>query len=59
MELQDLIRRAIEVGHRRGFVTFDQINELIPSHKTAPEDIEALMALMTALSAEEIQIVDE
>jgi RNA polymerase primary sigma factor len=56
MELQDLIRRAIEIGHRRGFVTFDQINELMPSNKTAPEDIEALMA---ALSAEEIQIVDE
>jgi hypothetical protein len=56
MELQDLIRRVIEIGHRRGFVTFDQINELMPSTTTAPEDIETLME---ALSAAEIQITDE
>ena len=56
MELQNLIRRVIEIGHRRGFITFDQINELMPSTKIAPEDIEALME---ALSAEEIQVTEE
>jgi hypothetical protein len=56
MELQDLIRRAIEIGHRRGFVTFDQINELMPSTTTEPEDIETLFE---ALNAEGIQITEE
>ena len=56
MELRDFVRRAIEIGHRRGFVTFDQINELMPSNKIAPEDIEALLE---ALSAEEIQVTEE
>jgi len=56
MELHDLIRRAIEIGHRRGFITFDQINKLMPSTRIAPEDIEALME---ALSAEEIQVSEE
>jgi Sigma-70 factor, region 1.1 len=56
MELQNLIRRVIEIGHRRGFVTFDQINELMPSTKFASEDIEALLE---ALSAEEIQVTEE
>jgi hypothetical protein len=56
MELQNLIRRVIEIGYRRGFVTFDQINELMPSTKIAPEDIEALLE---ALNAEEIQVTEE
>jgi hypothetical protein len=56
MELQNLIRRVIEIGHRRGFVTFDQINELMPSTTTEPEDIEILIE---ALNAEGIQITDE
>ena len=56
MELQNLIRRVIEIGHQRGFITFDQINELMPSNKIAPEDIEALLE---ALSAEEIQVTEE
>jgi len=29
MKMQDLIRRVIEIGCRSGFVTFDQINELM------------------------------
>ena len=29
MGLQNIIRRAIEIGHRSGFITFDQQNELI------------------------------
>jgi hypothetical protein len=55
MELRDFIRRAIEIGHRTGFVTFDQLNELLVTTKIEPEDVEALME---ALSAEEIQVRD-
>ena len=43
MDLSAIIRRAIEIGDRPGFVTFDQINELVPSaHRLEPEIIEAL-----------------
>ena len=31
MKLQDIIRRATEIGSRTGFITFDQLNELCPS----------------------------
>jgi hypothetical protein len=51
-----MIRRAIEIGHRTGFITFDQLNELVGTDKIEPEDIETLMK---ALSAEKIQVVDE
>jgi hypothetical protein len=31
MDLSAIIRRAIEIGEQRGFITFDEINELVPS----------------------------
>jgi Sigma-70 factor, region 1.1 len=51
----EIIRKAIELGRMHGFVTFDQLNELLPSDTTAAEDIEALMA---ALSDEGINVVE-
>jgi RNA polymerase primary sigma factor len=56
MELARVIRAAIEIGHRTGFVIFDQLNELLPSATTTPEDIEAIMQ---ALSDEGIRVEDE
>ena len=29
-------------GDQRGFITFDEVNELMPSHMVEPKDIEAL-----------------
>lgn len=43
MKLQDMIRRALELGPPTGTITFDQLNELLPSATTAAEDIEAVM----------------
>jgi hypothetical protein len=55
MKLPEIIRAAIEIGRRDGFVTFDQLNGLLPTATTEPEDIEALML---ALSEEGINVVD-
>jgi RNA polymerase primary sigma factor len=55
MEMQDWIRRTIEIGHRTGFITFDQLNDLLRTTKIEPEDIEALME---ALSTAEIQVTN-
>ena len=45
MDLSAIIRRAIEIGDQHGFITFDQINELMPSsaYRFEPEAIEALL----------------
>jgi hypothetical protein len=56
MKLPEIIRAAIEIGHRNGFVTFDQLNELVPSATAGPEDIEAVMQ---ALSDEGIDVRDD
>ena len=55
MRQQDVIRMALELGRSNGFITFDQLNDLVPSAITAPEDIEAIME---ALSDEGINIVE-
>jgi RNA polymerase primary sigma factor len=47
--------KTIELGRQHGFVTFDQLDELLPSPTTASEDIEAVME---ALSDEGINVVE-
>ena len=54
MELREFIRRAVETGQQKGFVTFDELNELAPE-KFEPEDIETLLE---ALNAEGIQLIE-
>ena len=43
MRRSEIIGKAIKFGRQHGFVTFDQLDELLPSNTTAPEDIEAVM----------------
>ena len=54
MDLSAIIRRAIEIGQQRGFITFDEINELVPS-SVEPGMIEAFLE---ALSDREIDVRD-
>jgi hypothetical protein len=56
MRQRDIIQMAIELGRPTGVITFDQLDELLPSATTAPEYIEAVMQ---ALSDEGIHIRDE
>ncbi len=46
MDLSAIIRKAIEIGDQHGFITFDQINELMPS-SSEPEAIEALFEALS------------
>jgi Sigma-70 factor, region 1.1 len=55
----DIIRKAIELGRQKGFVTFDELNEIWHelSHRPRPsQDIEAVMA---ALSDEGINVIED
>jgi len=42
MDLSAIIRKAIEIGSQHGFITFDQLNELVPP-SVEPEAIEDLL----------------
>jgi hypothetical protein len=52
----DVVRKAIELGRDKGFVTFDELNELLPSTTATPEYIEAVL---TALSNEGIHVIED
>ena len=54
MDLSAIIRRAIEIGQQRGFITFDEINELVPSSVES----EMIEALLDALSDQGINVRD-
>jgi RNA polymerase primary sigma factor len=56
MDWSEVMRKAEILAEKTGYVTFDQLNELIPSTKAEPEDIEALL---TALSERGIWIAEE
>ena len=51
MGLSAMIKRAIEIGERQGFITFDQLNELtlisLSATKIEPEDIEILLGALS------------
>ena len=49
MGLSAMIKRAIEIGERQGFITFDQLNELtlLSDTKIEPEDIEILLGALS------------
>ncbi len=42
-----IIRQIIERCGNKGFVTFDELNDMLPSDKTSPEDIEAILQALS------------
>ncbi|MET4198146.1 RNA polymerase sigma factor region1.1 domain-containing protein [Bradyrhizobium sp. LA6.12] len=56
MDWSEVVRKAVLLAEKTGDVTFEQLNELIPSTEAEPEDIEAILA---ALSERGIWIAEE
>jgi RNA polymerase primary sigma factor len=56
MDWSEVVRKAALLAERTGYVTFDQLNALLPSTKAEPEDIEEIL---TALSDLGIWIAEE
>jgi hypothetical protein len=54
MDLSALIRRAIEIGDQHGFITFDQLDDLLPT--SAKLETEVIEALFNALSDRGIDV---
>jgi RNA polymerase primary sigma factor len=48
LDLSDAaVKKMIKQAKKRGFVTFDQLNEVLPSESTSPEQIEDVMAMLS------------
>lgn len=55
MKEKDIFDEIIEVGKRRGVLTYDEINEALPSEFFTPDEIEELMDLLNDMG---VKIVD-
>src|SRR5947208_4448750 len=48
LDLSDAaVKKIIKQAKKRGFVTFDQLNEVLPSDTTSPEQIEDIMSMLS------------
>ncbi|MBI5141550.1 MAG: sigma-70 family RNA polymerase sigma factor [Nitrospirae bacterium] len=56
MKDETIFEEIIEIGKRRGILTYDEINEALPSEFYSPGELEDLMDLLTDLG---VKIVEE
>jgi len=49
------VRRMIKAAKKRGYVTFDELNEVLPSDSTSPEQIEDIMAMLNDMGINVIE----
>src|SRR6201986_873290 len=48
LDLSDAaVKKMIKQAKKRGFVTFDQLNAVLPSDTTSPEQIEDIMSMLS------------
>src|ERR1700746_3873166 len=65
LDLSDAaVKKMIKQAKKRGFVTFDQLNEVLPSDTTSPEQIEDIMSMLSDMGinvteAEEVEADDD
>ena len=56
MEKEDIFEEIIEMGKSRGKLTYDEINDAVPSEYFSPEELEELMDLLHDMG---IEVVDD
>src|SRR4030095_4850978 len=55
------VKKMIKQAKKRGFVTFDELNEVLPSDTTSPEQIEDIMSMLSdmGINVSEAEEADE
>src|SRR6516165_364203 len=51
-KLDEGIKTLLDLGKRRGFLTFDQVNDLLPDEATSPERIHSLLETLDEMGIE-------
>jgi RNA polymerase primary sigma factor len=60
LDLSDAaVKKMIKQAKKRGFVTFDQLNEVLPSDTTAPEQIEDIMSMLSDMGINVTEAEDD
>tara|TARA_B100000029_G_C17596926_1_gene964498 strand:+ start:60 stop:1763 length:1704 start_codon:yes stop_codon:yes gene_type:complete len=58
-EKYDEVQQLIIVGKERGYLLFDEINDLLPTEATSSEDIDDLFSILTSLGIEVVDSEDK
>src|ERR1700686_484411 len=59
LDLSDAaVKKMIKQAKKRGFVTFDQRNEVLPSDTTSPEQIEDIMSMLSEMGINVVETED-
>src|SRR3974390_3461767 len=59
LDLSDAaVKKMIKQAKKRGFVTFDQLNAVLPSDTTSPEQIEDIMAMLNEMGINVVETED-
>src|SRR5437763_11832097 len=53
------VKKMIKQAKKRGFVTFDQLNEVLPSDTTSPEQIDDIMSMLSDMGINVTEADDE
>ena len=56
MEKEDIFEEIIDIGMRRGVLTYDEINDALPSEYFPPDEIEELMDILHDMG---VEVVDD
>src|SRR6201989_2300199 len=51
-KLDEGLKTLLELGKRRGFLTFDQVNDFLPDEASSPEKISGLLESLDELGIE-------
>ncbi len=54
MKEKDIFEDIIEIGKRRGKLTYDEINDAVPSEYSSPDELEELMDILHDVGVEAI-----
>ncbi len=55
-KMDEGLKTLIDLGKRRGFLTFDQVNDYLPDEASSPEKIQGLLESIDELG---IELVNE
>ena len=55
MRERDIFEEIIDIGKRRGILTYDEINDALPSEFFSPDEIEDLMDVLQDMG---VKVVD-
>jgi RNA polymerase primary sigma factor len=53
------VKKMIKLAKQRGFVTYDELNEVLPSDEVTSEQIEDIMAMLTDMGINVVETEEE